>query len=148
MAQRIVVAKRFREVGPTVPPLANRENSRWSTAGVTPRAAGYAGQMKRFGLIGSFTAQPGQGDALSDLLVQAAEALDDNPDCELYIISRSPDNPDAVWVTEVWTGPEAHQASLDNQGVRELIAQARPLIAGLGERFELAPLGGKGLPLP
>lgn len=131
VAQRIVVAKR---------------RSRCKGGGVTPRAAGYGGEMKRFGLVGSFKAQPGQGDALADLLVQASQALDANADCELYIISRAPDDPDAVWVTEVWTSADAHQASLEDQSVRELITQARPLIAGLGEHFELEPLGGKGLP--
>ena len=104
--------------------------------------------MARFGLVGSFKAQPGQGDALAALLVRAADALATNPDCELYVVSRSPDDPDAVWVTEVWTSSAAHQASLEEQRVRELITQARPLIAGLGERFELSPVGGKGLPPP
>jgi quinol monooxygenase YgiN len=103
--------------------------------------------MKRFGLVGSFRAQPGQGDALADLLLQAAEALDANGDCELYVISRSPEDPDAVWVMEVWTSPEAHQASLEDPRIRDLITKARPMIAGFGERFELSPLGGKGLPL-
>ncbi|HEV2776342.1 MAG TPA: putative quinol monooxygenase [Solirubrobacteraceae bacterium] len=102
--------------------------------------------MTRFGLVGSFTAQPGQGDALAKLLVQAADALDTNADCLLYVVSRSLDDVDAVWVTEAWTSSDAHQASLEDQRVRELITEARPLIAGLGERFELSPLGGKGLP--
>ncbi len=103
--------------------------------------------MTRFGLVGSFQAQPGQGDALAHVLVQAAEALEANRDCELYVVSRSPDDADAVWVTEVWTSAEAHRASLEDETVRELIRQARPLIAGLGQRFELSPLGGKGLRL-
>jgi quinol monooxygenase YgiN len=102
--------------------------------------------MERHGLVGSFRAQPQQGDALAGLLLRAAEALGTNPDCELYVISRSPDDADAVWVTEVWTSAEAHQASLEDERVRELITQARPLIAGLGERFALSPVGGKGLP--
>lgn len=50
-------------------------------------------------------------------------------------------------VTEVWTSADAYQASLEDQRVRELITEARALVAGLGERFELSPLGGKGLPL-
>ena len=102
--------------------------------------------MTRFGLVGSFKAQPGQGDALAKLLIQAADGLDTNADCQLYVVSRSPDDLDAVWVTEVWTSSDAHQASLEDQRVRELITEARPLIAALGERFELLPLGGKGLP--
>ena len=68
-------------------------------------------------------------------------------DCELYVISRSPDDADAVWVTEVWTSRDAHRASLEDDRVRELITRARPLIAGLGERFELSTVGGKGLSL-
>ena len=103
--------------------------------------------MKRFGLVGGFQANPGQGDALADLLLQAARALDAIAECELYVISRSDDDPDAVWVTEVWTSREAHQASLEDDEIRRLIVQARPLIAGLGERFELSPVGGKGLRL-
>jgi quinol monooxygenase YgiN len=113
---------------------------------VPPRDPGYAAAVARFGLIGSFKALPGHGDALAELLVQAADALDSNADCELYVVSRSPDDRDAVWVTEVWTSSDAHRASLEDERVRALIAEARPLIAGLGERFELSPLGGKGLP--
>ena len=108
-------------------------------------ASGYVGRMKRFGLVGSFRAQSGQGDALADLLLRAAAALDANADCELYVINRSPDDPDAVWVTEIWATSEAHRASLEDQTVRELITEARPLIAALGQRFELLPVGGKGL---
>lgn len=65
----------------------------------------------------------------------------------MYVVSRSADDPDAVWVTEVWASQAAHQASLEDERIREIIARARPLIAGLGERFELSPLGGKGLPV-
>ena len=102
--------------------------------------------MQRLGLVTSFRAQPGQGAALAELLVEAADALDANPDCELYVVSRAPDDLDAVWVSEVWTSSDAHRASLQDQRVRELIAKARPLIAGLGQRCELSPVGGKGLP--
>ena len=101
--------------------------------------------MSRFGLVGAFRAHPGRGDELADLLLQAAAALRANDDCELYVVNRAPGDPDVVWVTETWTSAEAHQASLDDERVRALITQARPLIAGLGERFELTPVGGKGL---
>jgi quinol monooxygenase YgiN len=79
-------------------------------------------------------------------LLRAAVGLEADRECEQYIVHRSPSDPEAVWVTEVWTSPEAHQASLDDPAVQATIAEARPLIAGIGERFELAPLGGKGLP--
>ena len=101
--------------------------------------------MARYGLIGSFKAQPGQGDRLAGILLRAAEGLGTDASCELYVISRSPGDADAVWVTEVWASREAHADSLDGEATRALISEARPLIAGMGERIELDPVGGKGL---
>jgi hypothetical protein len=49
-----------------------------------------------------------------------------------------------IWVTEVWSSAEAHQASLTLDGVKETIKRGRPLIAG-GERIEIVSIGGKGL---
>ncbi len=31
-----------------------------------------------------------------------------DPDCELYIVNVSAAEPDAVWVTEVWSSQAAH----------------------------------------
>ncbi len=104
--------------------------------------------MNRFGLCGIMMAQPGQRDALRDLLLEAADAVADLPGCELWIVNTMPDDPDAVWVTEVWRSEDDHAASLADDDVRALIARARPLIAGFGERFTLEPVGGKGLAAP
>ena len=60
-------------------------------------------------------------------------------------MNRVPDDPDAVWITEVWRSEADHAASLTVEAVREIITLARPLIAGMGERFILEPVGGKGL---
>ena len=57
----------------------------------------------------------------------------------------SPTEPDDVWVTEVWRREADHDASLAMEGVPELIAKARPLIAGGSEAVRTIPLGGKGL---
>jgi quinol monooxygenase YgiN len=51
-------------------------------------------------------------------------------------------------VTEVWRSEADHGASLANAAVKEVIARARPLIAGFGERFTLEPVFGKGLTAP
>jgi quinol monooxygenase YgiN len=92
---------------------------------------------------GCFTAQPGQGDALAAILLEAADALRANDDCLLYLVSR--EDAETIWVTEAWTDRAAHDASLDDPAAREQIARARPLIAGIGGRVEFEPLGGKGL---
>ena len=75
----------------------------------------------------------------------AAAAPGDVGDCLLYLVNRLPSDPDAVWVVEVWTSAEAHAASLELAAVRELIAEARPILAGMRGRQEFTPAGGKGL---
>jgi quinol monooxygenase YgiN len=104
--------------------------------------------VSRFGLVVSFQAQPGQGDALEALLLEAASSIEAEAACELYVVGRSVEDPDAVWVTEVWTSREAHAASLDDPSAAQLVGRARPLIAGVAERFELSVAGGKGLADP
>jgi quinol monooxygenase YgiN len=101
--------------------------------------------MSKFGLYGKIVTQPGQRDALVAILLEAAGTMPDVPGCDLYIINLSPTEPDAIWVTEVWQSREAHAASLTRPEVQALIARGRPLIAG-GERIEVVPVGGKGLP--
>jgi quinol monooxygenase YgiN len=98
-----------------------------------------------YGLQGRFTAQPGKGDELAALLIGAANAMRRLDDCLLYVIGRLPDEPDAVLVYEVWTSSEAHRASLDNEETKAAIARGRPLIAGMSDRVEFEPAGGKGL---
>jgi quinol monooxygenase YgiN len=101
--------------------------------------------VSRYGLFGKLTANPGQGDALAGLLLEAASIMPGDAECELYIVNRAPDEPDAVWVYEVWTSREAHAASLTNESVRDVIQLAMPLIADMSARVELLPTGGKGL---
>jgi quinol monooxygenase YgiN len=102
--------------------------------------------MGRFGLCGTMIAQAGQRDALLALLLEAADLVADAPGCDVWIVNTMPGNPDALWVTEVWRIEADHAASLANEAVREIIGRARPLIAGMGDRFILEPVGGKGLP--
>jgi quinol monooxygenase YgiN len=104
------------------------------------------GAAMTFGLCGKIVATPGDGETLAGHLLDAAHALQDVEDCQMYLVNRVPDEPDAVWVVEVWDSGEAHQASLQLPAVQELIARARPIIAEMGMRIEMQPLGGKGLP--
>jgi quinol monooxygenase YgiN len=98
-----------------------------------------------FGLHGKLTAQPGQGDALEAILLEAAAALGENDACRLYVVHRSDEEPEAVWVTEVWVDEAAHRASLQDPATREAIAQARPIIAAISDQTRLTTVGGKGV---
>lgn len=98
-----------------------------------------------YGLLGKFSAQPGRRDDLVGYLLQAAELLERNPGCIHYIVSTT-DEPEAVWVFEVWTDKTAHDTSLEPDDIKALIQEARPLIAGMSDQTQLTVLGGKGLP--
>ena len=95
-----------------------------------------------YGLIGQMLATPGKRDELIQILMASSGAM---PGCLNYIVALDAANPDAIWITEVWDGPESHQASLKIPAVQAAIAKARPIIAGFGQRFETRPVGGVGL---
>ena len=96
------------------------------------------------GLQGKLVAKPGQRDALLALL-RAASRGAAMPGCRLYIVSEVLAEPDAIAIFEVWDDKAAHDASLQLEPVRALIAKARPLIATMAEPLALRPVGGQGL---
>lgn len=101
--------------------------------------------MEHFGLFGKLVAAEGRRDELAGHLLEAAQMLGDAQGCKIYLVNISADDANAIWVTEVWKTEADHAASLQRADVRALIAKARPLIAGGGDRFKLTVLGGKGL---
>ena len=103
--------------------------------------------MARYGVYTKFVAQPGQRDALVALLLEAAHGMEGSAGaaCEVYIVNTSPDEAEAIWVTEVWGSREAHTASLALPETRAAIAWAMPLIAGVTQQITVEPVGGKGL---
>jgi quinol monooxygenase YgiN len=98
-----------------------------------------------FGMHVEFTAVEGRGDELEALLLAAAAGLEGEGRCRMYVVSRSPDRPETVWVTELWDSREAHQASLRSPATRELIGRAMELMAASPSATALRPVGGKGV---
>ncbi|KAE8763358.1 putative quinol monooxygenase [Georgenia thermotolerans] len=99
-----------------------------------------------YGLFTGFTAHPGRGAELLDVLLAAAEALRADPACLHYVAGTAEDDPDAVWVWEAWIDRAAHDAALEPPEVRAAIARARPLLAGTAGRTAVRLHAGKGLP--
>lgn len=106
-------------------------------ANAIPAAAQEA--APRYGLIGQMLSQPGKRDALVGYLRDATGTM---PGCLSYVIALDSENPDAIWITEVWDSRESHAASLKLPAIQAAIAQARPIIAGFGQRFETVPVAG------
>ena len=95
-----------------------------------------------FGLITKIRATPGARDRLAAILIKGSTSM---PGCLSYVVAADTVDPDALWITEVWGSAALHEASLKLPQVREAMVSGRPLIAGFGERFQTAPLGGSGL---
>ncbi|MCK8489576.1 antibiotic biosynthesis monooxygenase [Paenibacillus sp. MBLB2552] len=100
--------------------------------------------MDKFGMYAKFTAKPGVRDQLVGILLEAAAGAESDPGCELYVVNVSETEPDTVWVTEVWSNAEAHEASLQDDTTRAMIQRAMPLNAGV-ESIPIRPVGGKGI---
>jgi quinol monooxygenase YgiN len=98
-----------------------------------------------YGMHVRFAAKPGRGDELEAILLEAAQGLEQDAECRLYVVSRSAENAETVWVTEAWTSREAHDASLKDERAQALIQRALPLLAGPPDATELRPAGGKGV---
>ncbi len=100
--------------------------------------------MGAYGCYVKFAARSGQRDALVEHLLRAATFVEKVEGCQLYIINTSSTEPESVWVTEVWRSQEEHDASLTVEGAQDAIRQVLPLLAGLPEKIDLRPVGGKG----
>jgi quinol monooxygenase YgiN len=94
-----------------------------------------------YGLIGKIKAVPGGRDALTAILLESGSM----PGCLSYVVAVDPADPDAIWVSEVWTDAESHKASLELESVKNAIARGMPLISGFEQHIETQPVGGIGL---
>jgi quinol monooxygenase YgiN len=88
--------------------------------------------MSKFGLHSKIIAKSGQRDALVAGLLEAASMLQHVSGCELYIVNVSANEPDVVWVTEVWRSAYDHQASLAQEEIKALIKRTMSLVAETG----------------
>lgn len=83
----------------------------------------------RFATVGTLETQPGQRDAVIAILTRP------NPDlrtagCLYYEVGIHHEEPDTVFVTELWESAEAHEAALQLPSVRAAIAEAMPMLTG------------------
>ncbi|MDR1704002.1 MAG: antibiotic biosynthesis monooxygenase [Clostridiales bacterium] len=99
--------------------------------------------MERHSEFGKFTAKAGHGRELLNILLEAAEEMKKVPDCRCYIVGMDKEEPDSVYVFEVWENEEAHQASLSLDSVKNMIKNAMPIIDGMINFPDMVIYGGK-----
>jgi quinol monooxygenase YgiN len=99
----------------------------------------------KYGLYGKLQAKTGKGTELGSLLLKAAAQMENVKGCVLYFVGKTAENPEGVYVIEVWESKEDHDNSLKLPAARELISQAMPILEGKPEGTTLEILGGKGI---
>jgi quinol monooxygenase YgiN len=99
--------------------------------------------MERIARYGKTRARPGHGEELARHLLAAADELRDDAGCELYLINRQADDPDVVWVTELWRSQADLDAALARIRGTDGVAEVMQLVEDW-QMIELDLLGGKG----
>ena len=61
--------------------------------------------------------------------------------CLLYEVGVNDDEPDTVYVVELWESADAHRASLQLPSVKAAIAEAMPMLSGQMGGFRFDVLG-------
>lgn len=91
-----------------------------------------------FANAGTLGAVPGKRDELVAHLTQRSDRLK-AIGCLFYEVGVNDDEPDTVFVVELWESAASHQSSLGLPEVQASIAAARPLLSGAfgGFRFEV-----------
>jgi quinol monooxygenase YgiN len=106
-----------------------------------------AGRGERIGRYVRMVAQPGQGSELAAVMLRVADSLRATAGCELYVVNRSADEDDTIWITEVWADKAVSDEALSSDLGEVGISQVLALLAGPPELVELVPVGGPGLPV-
>jgi quinol monooxygenase YgiN len=105
---------------------------------LTPDARRGAVQRMTYANAGSLGTAPGRRDELVAHLTQRSDLLAELG-CVLYEVGINDEQPDTVFVVELWKSASDHQRSLENTEVQSSIASARSLLSGEfgGFRFEV-----------
>ncbi|WP_052434527.1 putative quinol monooxygenase [Streptacidiphilus melanogenes] len=84
---------------------------------------------KMFSVYGRMTALPGRRDELMALLRDGFRA--GGEDCGLlaYSINAVVDDPDTLWLTQLWTDKAAHDAMTRSEAVAAVSRRVPPLLA-------------------
>lgn len=82
-----------------------------------------------FANIGTLGVKPGMREEVVAILTRRNQQMDE-AGCLLYEVGVNDEEPETVFVAELWTSAQAHQESLQLDTVRAAIAEAMPLLSG------------------
>lgn len=97
-----------------------------------------------YGYSGTMRTQPGRRDDVVALLVRDVDEL--RPaGCRVYAVATNDDEPDLIYVYELWESKAHHAGSLQLPSVKAAIAEAMPMLTGEFDGVELDVVGGLGV---
>ena len=99
-----------------------------------------------YALLNKLTANSDKRQQVVDILLESGKLFSDNPACHLYLVSEATEDPNVIWVTDLWTSKESHEEALKAPELRPYVEKAMPLLEGMPEQIEIRPVGGVGLP--
>jgi quinol monooxygenase YgiN len=96
-----------------------------------------------FALFNRLTAKPGERARVVEILLESGKLFDDNSACRLYLVAESADDPNLIWVADLWTSEEEHAEALEAPDMRPFVEECMPLLEGMPEQIRVRPVGGK-----
>ncbi len=93
-----------------------------------------------FANVGRLGVKPGYRDRLIEILTRPSSDMGELG-CLLYEVGVNDEQPDFVFVSELWESADAHAASLELESVRAAIAEAMPLLSGESDGYRFDVVG-------
>ena len=88
-----------------------------------------------FSVYGRMTALPGRRDELIAVLLDGFRAGGDDSGLLTYSINEAFDDPDTLWLTQLWIDKDAHDATTRSESVAAVTRQVPALLARQPEGF-------------
>ena len=99
--------------------------------------------MEKFCVYGKLMAQEGKVQELTAYMQEVVKEMQNLDTCFCYILGEKVDEPNSIYIYEVWESEQAHNASLTLEVFQNLIAKARPIIADMENLHKLTIFDGK-----
>ena len=98
-----------------------------------------------YALINKMTAKPGKRDEVIHILLESGKPFNDITSCILYLVYKDKNNPNVIWVEDVWTNQDDHAVAMNTPQMRSNIAKSLTVLESMPEQIEVVLAGGKGL---
>ena len=85
-------------------------------------------QASMFSVYGRMTTQPGRRDEVVDLIRESVRAGGDASGLIAYTVNAVLEEPDTIWVTELWIDKAAHDTTTHSEPVRKVSQQMFALL--------------------